>query len=86
MAPDPEPTERDHLLDRLHDLGQLVPAFAEELAIARRQTASLRLDNQRLLELVRRLQHRHDHMTYGAHGPGAEGAESKALRSRPKAA
>jgi len=49
--------ERDHLLDRLQILRAIVPAFAQELATARRQAARLRVENRRLLEEVRELQH-----------------------------
>jgi hypothetical protein len=49
--------DRDLLLDRLQDLRGIVPVFARELASARRQAARLRLENGRLLEQVRQLQH-----------------------------
>ncbi len=48
--------EREHLLDRLAQLRAILPAFAEELATARRQTAALRIENRGLLAEVRRLQ------------------------------
>jgi hypothetical protein len=48
--------ERDHLLERLHNLRTILPAFAEELAGARRQASRLRLDNARLAKQVRALQ------------------------------
>jgi hypothetical protein len=47
----------DQPLDRLRNLRVIVPVFAEELASARRQAAQLRLENGRLVEQVRRLQH-----------------------------
>ncbi|MFZ2114771.1 MAG: hypothetical protein WAU77_13700 [Solirubrobacteraceae bacterium] len=48
--------EREQLLDRLAQLRAILPAFAEELATARRQTAALRVENRGLLAKVRRLQ------------------------------
>lgn len=47
--------EREQLLDRLAQLRAILPAFAEELATARRQTAALRVENRGLLAEVRRL-------------------------------
>jgi hypothetical protein len=47
---------RDQLLERLHHLRTIVPVFAQELATARRQSARLRVENQRLVQEVRRLQ------------------------------
>jgi len=52
----PEDRHRDHLLERLHNLRTVVPVFAQELAAARRQAARLRIENQRLVAEVRRLQ------------------------------
>ena len=54
--------DRARLLARLQNLRTIVPVFAEELASARRQAARLRaarlrLENGRLVEQVRRLQH-----------------------------
>ncbi|HTR89872.1 MAG TPA: hypothetical protein VMG62_07155 [Solirubrobacteraceae bacterium] len=73
--------EREHLLERLHELRRLVPAFAEELASTRRQAATLRVENRRLLEQVRRLQRlqgheaEHDLSMHGEHaGSHASGA------------
>lgn len=54
------PVDRDHLLDRLHRLRGLLPVFAQELASARRQAATLRVENRGLLEEVRRLRAQHD--------------------------
>jgi hypothetical protein len=51
--------DRDHLLERLHELRVLVPAFAQELAGVRRVAARLRSDNRRLLAEVQRLQAKH---------------------------
>jgi hypothetical protein len=48
--------EREQLLDRLVQLRAIVPAFAKELARARRQAATLRIENRGLLTEVRRLQ------------------------------
>ena len=48
--------DQEHLLDRMQRLRAILPAFAEELASARRQAASLRLENGRLVEQVRELQ------------------------------
>ena len=48
--------ERDQLLERLHNLRTILPVMAQELACARRQASSLRLENRRLIEEVRRLQ------------------------------
>jgi hypothetical protein len=48
--------EREQLLDRLAQLRAILPAFAAELASARRQTVALRLENRGLLAEVRRLQ------------------------------
>ncbi len=56
---DAQPTEaldRDALLERLHQLRTVLPAFAQELADVRRAAAKLRVDNRRLLEQVHRLQ------------------------------
>ncbi|MGH2911831.1 MAG: hypothetical protein ACRDJ3_05085 [Solirubrobacteraceae bacterium] len=50
-------TEREHLLDRLAHLRAILPAFAEELAAARRQSAALRVENRGLVDEVRRLRH-----------------------------
>jgi hypothetical protein len=47
--------EREQLLDRLAQLRAILPAFAEELATARRQTAALQVENRGLLAEVRRL-------------------------------
>jgi hypothetical protein len=55
-APNHEALDRAHLLERLHELRMLVPAFAEELASARRQAAALRVERRRLLERVAQLQ------------------------------
>lgn len=49
-------SDRDHLLDRLHNLRAVLPVFAQELVSARRQTARLRVENGRLMEQVRELQ------------------------------
>jgi hypothetical protein len=46
---------RDHLLERLQHLRGILPVFAQELASARRQAASLRIENSRLTEEIRRL-------------------------------
>jgi hypothetical protein len=53
--------DRDHLLDRLHNLRAIVPVFAQELASARRQAAALRIENRKLRERVQQLQR-----TYGS--------------------
>lgn len=50
--------DRGDLLDRLHQLRQVLPAFAADAASARREAAALRLENRRLLDEVRRLQRR----------------------------
>ncbi len=49
-------SERDYLLDRLQHLRAILPAFAQELASARRQAARLKLENAGLAEQVRELQ------------------------------
>jgi hypothetical protein len=66
--PMPQPDERrdspklrgerdfEELLDRLQNLGGLVPRFAQGLGKPTGQAARLRLRNGRLLEQVRRLQ------------------------------
>jgi regulator of replication initiation timing len=51
-----EALDRDALLDRLHQLRTVLPAFAQELADVRRAAARLRTDNRRLRAEVRRLQ------------------------------
>lgn len=64
--------ERDQLLERLAQLRAILPAFAEELASARRQTAALRVENRGLLAEVRRLQSQRalSHIqTYGRRNP-----------------
>jgi len=43
------------MLDRLSNLRRVLPALAQEMAVARRQAARLRSDNRRLAEQVRRL-------------------------------
>ncbi len=48
--------QREELLEHLHNLRTIVPVFAEELAGARRQLATLRIENRRLAERVRELQ------------------------------
>lgn len=47
---------RAYVYERLENLRTIVPVFARELAVARRETAALRLENQRLLERIRHLQ------------------------------
>jgi hypothetical protein len=47
--------EREYLLDRLMHLRAILPSFAEELAAARRQAASLRVENRLLIGELRRL-------------------------------
>lgn len=49
-------SDREYLLDRLQNLRAIVPAFAQELASARRQAARLRIENRRLLDQVAQLQ------------------------------
>ncbi len=51
-----EALDRDALLEPLHQLRTVLPAFAQELADVRRAAAKLRVDNRRLLEQVHRLQ------------------------------
>ncbi len=51
-----ERSDRDHLLDRLHNLRTIVPVLATELANARRQAAQLRAENRKLTEQLRRVQ------------------------------
>jgi hypothetical protein len=51
-----EEAEREQLVRRIERLRTVLPAFAEEVASARRQSAALRAENARLLERVRRLQ------------------------------
>jgi hypothetical protein len=51
-----EAIDREQLFTRLTHLRTVVPVFAQELARARRQAASLRATNGWLLELVRQLQ------------------------------
>jgi predicted nuclease with TOPRIM domain len=53
--PQHEALDREELLDRLHQLRMILPAFAQELAGVRRVAAQLRRDNRRLLEEVQRL-------------------------------
>lgn len=62
---------RDHLLDRLHNLRTIVPVFAQELASARRQAAALRVENRKLRERVQQLQR--------AYGPSHMRAGDRAL-------
>jgi predicted nuclease with TOPRIM domain len=50
-----EAHEREQMLDRLSNLRRVLPALAQEMAVARRQAARLRSDNRRLAEQVRRL-------------------------------
>lgn len=47
-------SDRDHLLDRLHNLRTILPVLATELANARRQAARLRVENRKLAEQLRR--------------------------------
>jgi hypothetical protein len=62
--------DRDHLLDRLHNLRMIVPVFAQELASARRQAATLRVENRKLRERVQQLQR--------AYGPSHARASDRA--------
>jgi chromosome segregation ATPase len=55
-APNREALDREHLLERLHELRTTIPALTKELASARRQTAALRVERRKLLERVARLQ------------------------------
>lgn len=50
-----EAHEREQMLDRLSSLRRVLPALAQEMAVARRQAARLRSDNRRLAEQVRQL-------------------------------
>jgi hypothetical protein len=50
-----EAREREQLLDRLGSLRRVLPALAQEMAAARRQSARLRSDNRHLSEQVREL-------------------------------
>lgn len=50
--------DREDLLDRLHRLRRMLPAYAADAASARREAAALRIENRRLLDEVRRLQRR----------------------------
>lgn len=64
--------DREHLLERLHNLRTILPVFAQELAGGRRQAARLRVENGRLAEEVRRLQRSHGaSRTAGAPAPTA---------------
>ena len=63
--------DRDHLLDRLHNLRMIVPVFAQELASARRQAAALRVENRKLRERVQQLQR--------AYGPSRSRTRERAL-------
>jgi hypothetical protein len=54
----PAQRDREHLQARLENLRTVVPVFAQELAVARRQAAALRLENRRLLERISELQRR----------------------------
>ncbi len=47
--------ERDQLLERLSHLRSILPAFAEEMATARREAARLRVENRELTDEVQRL-------------------------------
>ncbi len=49
----------DQLLASLRNMRTIVPVFATEFASARGQAARLRLENRKLIEQVRQLQHRH---------------------------
>jgi hypothetical protein len=49
-------SDREHLLDRLHNLRTIVPVLATELANARRQAAHLGVENRKLTEQLRRAQ------------------------------
>lgn len=51
-----EAVDREHLLDRLQQLRDILPVFAQELAGARRQAAALRLENRGLQEELHRQQ------------------------------
>jgi hypothetical protein len=50
--------DHEQLSGRLENLRAIVPVFAQELAVARRQAAALRLENRRLAERIRELQRR----------------------------
>jgi hypothetical protein len=50
--------DQAHLHERLENLRTIVPVFAREVAVARREVAALRLENERLLERIRDLHRR----------------------------
>jgi hypothetical protein len=50
--------EREELLDRLQRMRAALPAFATDAAQARRKAARLRIENEKLIAEVRRLQRR----------------------------
>jgi len=60
--------DREHLLDRLAHFRTILPAFATEVASARRQAAALRVENRRLIEEIRRLRRQR-----GASSPSLDG-------------
>jgi hypothetical protein len=47
--------ERGRLLDRLSHLRSIIPAFAEEMASARREAARLRVENCKPIDEVQQL-------------------------------
>jgi len=52
-----ETTLHAETVDRLTRLRRILPVIGEELAVARREAARLRLENRRLVERVAELEH-----------------------------
>lgn len=68
-------SDRDHLLERLHNLRTILPVMAAELASARRQAAQLRVENRKLKEQLRRAQD-------GGHGARASATTHRRLAAK----
>ena len=73
--------DREHLLDRLAHFRTILPAFAAEVANARRQSAALRVENRRLLEEIRRLRRQRGESSPPSKASGEAPAGGPAERS-----
>lgn len=68
--------DREDLLDRLARFRKIMPALAQELASARRQSAALRVENRKLLEEIRHLQRNRGESSHSSTKSRAAAAEA----------
>ena len=73
--------DREHLLNRLAHFRTILPAFAQEVASARRQSAALRVENRKLLEEIRLLRRQRGESSPSSTTSGKTSAEAPAERS-----